>query len=428
MTKGSAPGSWLRALLAAVALSCAVAPCAAQDAMGAAELERAEPGALMGERAFRRFDAVVSLYDEARYAEAIAAAESYLGSDLSDYERAMGEQIVGFVLIALDRLGDAVPHFERAIELDALPNQAHFNLMRSLAQLYASQEQWRASIDMMALYLAYQPAATAQDRIMMGQSHAQLGQYRDALSWVRGAIEQAGDASLESWHQLELSIHLELGDHRAALRVLETLAARWPDRLRYWEMMAGVHQELNEDADALAALMAAYNGGLITTEPKLLNLVRMNLYVELPYQAGRLLSEEMEAGRIEATQRNLELLLQAWTAAREYGLAAGVIDRLAAMTGDGDLLVRKARLLMEENRWQATVEAARGALALGNVSSPGDAWLLIGIALMELDRLQESRQALQQAQDYDADTRRQAREWQRFVEDRIELAGLRAGG
>lgn len=420
------PWHSLCTVLAAVVLACAAMPCIAQDAAGA-ELERAERGVLMGERAFRRFEAIVALYGEARYAEALEDAESYLGSDLNDYERAMGEQIVGFVLIALDRLADAVGRFERAIELDALPNQAHFNMMRSLAQLYASLDQWRASIDMMALYLAYQPEPTAEDRIMMGQNHAQLGQHRDALSWVRGAIEQAGDESLESWHQLELSVHLELGDHRAALRVLETLVARWPDRLRYWEMMAGAHQELSADADALAALMAAYNGGLITTEAKLLNLARMSLYIELPYQAGRLLSQEMEAGRVDASRPNLELLLQAWTAAREFGLAAEVIDRLAPMTGDGSLFLRKARLLMEENRWQATVEAARQGLALGNVSNPGDAWLLIGIALMELDQLQESRQALQRAQDYDAGTRRQAREWQRFVEDRIELAELRPG-
>jgi hypothetical protein len=57
---------------------------------------------------------------------------------------------------------------------------------------------------------------------------------------------------------------------------------------------------------------------------------------------------------------------------------------------------------------------------------PGNAWLMVGIALMELEQLQESRRAFQQAQEFDVDSRRQAREWQRFVEDRIQVAELRS--
>jgi len=192
-------------------------------------------------------------------------------------------------------------------------------------------------------------------------------------------------------------------------------------------MMAGAHQALNEDVEALAALMAAYNGGLIDEPAKLLNLVRLNMYVELPYQAGRILGRAIEAGVVEASPANLELLLQAWTAAREFDRAAEVVDRLATLTADGDLLLRKARLMMEQNRWQAMLEAARQGLEIGNVGKPGEAWLMIGIALLELDQLRESRRAFQQAQEFDADSRRQAREWQRFVEERIQVAELRAG-
>jgi tetratricopeptide (TPR) repeat protein len=118
-------------------------------------------------------------------------------------------------------------------------------------------------------------------------------------------------------------------------------------------------------------------------------------------------------------------LLSAWTAAREFDRAGQVIDRLAPQTGDGNLYMQKAQLLMQQNRWQATIDAGRQALELGKLSRPGEAWLLIGIASMELGKLQESRQALLRAQEFDEATRRQAREWQRFVEDRIQVAEAR---
>jgi tetratricopeptide (TPR) repeat protein len=417
----------LLVLCAAVGLAGHLQPAHAQEsAAPRADTTRKEPGVMMSERAFRRFEAITTAYEEARYADALAAAEAYLQAELNEYERAMGEQITGYILIALDRLDEAVPRFQRAIELDALPNSAHFGMMRSLAQLYATREQWRRSLDMMAEYLRYQPEPTAEDRILVAQNHVQLGQHREALPWVRGAIKDAGADAQENWYQLELAIHFELGDHRAALPVLKAMVARWPDRLRYWEYLAGAHQELGQDADALAALMAAYNGGLVEEEAKLLNLVRMNLYLDSPYQGGVILARALEAGQVEARAANLQLLLQAWTAAREFERAARVIDRLAPLTGDGELFLQQARLMMEQNEWQATLEAARKALELGNLSQPGNAWLLVGIALMELEQLQESRRAFQQAQEFGVDARRQAREWQRFVEDRIEAAELRS--
>jgi tetratricopeptide (TPR) repeat protein len=388
--------------------------------------QRAEPGAMMGERAYRRFEAVSALYSDGRYAEALAALEGYLGGDLNDHERAMGEQLAGYTLLALDRLPAAVPLFERALALDALPNSAHFALMRTLAQVYAANEQWQRAIDTLQAYFRYRGEPADEDRILVAQAHAQLGRPRDALPWVRSALESAGARAPETWHQLELALLFELEDYRRALRSLAALLARWPDRLRYWEMMAGAHQELGEESEALAALMSAYQLGLVTEERKLLNLVRMNLYADLPYSGARLLAGAMEDGRVEANAANLRLLLQAWSAAREFDAAAAVIDRLAPMSGEGELYLQQARLRMEQNDWQATLDSARRALELGNLGSPGQAWLLAGIALMELERLGESREAFRRAQEFDGDTRRQGREWQRFVEERIQVAESRA--
>lgn len=390
-----------------------------------AELERKEPGVLMGERAYRRFDALVELYTTSKYSEALKAAQEFVSGDLNNYERAMGEQIYGYALIALDRVDEAVPHFEKTIELNALPNNAHFSMMRALAQLYSSREEWQKSIDLMMEYFRYQPEQRPEDQIMMAQNYAQMERYREALPWVRSAISSAGAKAVESWHQLELAIHFELKDYRSALNVLKVLVAMAPQKLNYWEMLAGVHQELNQDADALAALMAAYNGGLIVEDKKILNLVRMSMYVELPYQAGQILTKAMEAGRVQADEKNLRLLLQAWTAAREYNRAGGVIDRLGPMTGEGDLFMQKARLMMEQNEWQQTVDAARQALEVGNLSNPGGVWLMLGIGEMELGELSEARQAFQKAQEFDPKIRAQAREWERFVADRIQVANLR---
>jgi tetratricopeptide (TPR) repeat protein len=416
---------WAFAACAGLAfwLVMAPGPAAAQPR---AEAERREPaGAMISERAFRRFEALTDLYTDGRYREALAAVDAYLGAELNDYERALGEQMRGYVLVALERLDEATRHFEEALRLDALPGNAHFSTMKSLAQLYAATGRWRDAVDTLSRYLGHQAEPAPEDGVLMARNLVELGRHRDALPWVRNAIAAAGGQAPESWHQLELAIHFETEDYRRALNVLAVLVARWPDRLRYWEMMAGAHQELGQQAEALAALLAAYHGGLVIEEPKILNLVRMSLRAQSPYLAGRILQRAIDEGRVAASASHLELLLQAWIAAREYDRAAAVVERLAPMTGNGELHVQQARLAMEQGRWQDSLEAARRGLELGRVSSPGGAWLIVGIALLELGQLRESGEAFQRAQQFDEDSRRQAREWQRFVEERLQLAELR---
>jgi tetratricopeptide (TPR) repeat protein len=206
-------------------------------------------------------------------------------------------------------------------------------MMRSLAQLYAALRAVAAvHRHDGGCTCGYQPEPTAEDRILVAQNHVQLGRHREALPWVRGALKRPATTPPESWYQLELAIHFELDDHRAALPVLKAMVARWPDRLRYWEMMAGAHQELNQDADALAALMAAYNGGLIDRGSQAAEPGAHELYVDAAVPGGAILGARARGRRGRSQGPNLQLLLQAWTAAREFERAAEVIDRLAPLT------------------------------------------------------------------------------------------------
>ena len=62
----------------------------------------------------------------------------------------------------------------------------------------------------------------------------------------------------------------------------------------------------------LATLMLAYKNGLVTEEKKIMQVVRLNMFLEIPYAAGVILETEMERGRIERTEKNLDLMLSAW--------------------------------------------------------------------------------------------------------------------
>ncbi|MGD8423656.1 MAG: tetratricopeptide repeat protein, partial [Gammaproteobacteria bacterium] len=319
-----------------------------QKCEGPEGVQREERGSLIGERTFRRLSAIHEQLGENQYADALKGLKALESGNLNDYELAMVNQTFGYVYAAQGKYDQAIPYFEKALQADALPNAGHFGLMYSLAQLYAGQEKHERTVELMLEYLKYQCDPPPQAYIALGSSYASLNRYNEALPYVRKAIEKAGNDAQESWYLLELAIYFEQKDFSSASRLLTAMVAKWPDKLKYWEMLSGAFQEQQKDLDSLAALMVAYRKGLMYEAPKdqvekkILNVVRMNIFVEVPFVAGSILEKEIAAGRVEGSEKNLTLLLNAWTQAREFDRAVATIDRLAPMKPDGELYLQKA--------------------------------------------------------------------------------------
>jgi tetratricopeptide (TPR) repeat protein len=396
-----------------------------EKCVSGADVEREDRPSLMGERTYRRISSVHEMLGEEKWDDARKTLESLAKGNLNDYEMAIVQQTLGYVYTGQGKFPQAVPHFEKALSLDSLPNTAHFGLMYSLAQLYAGMDppRFQESVDLTLEYIKFQCDPKPEAFILVASGYASMQKYREALPYVQKAISGAGPKAKESWYQLELAIYFELNDYQSAANLLTRMVSTWPDKLKYWEMLSGAYQELGRDTDSLSVLMVAYQKGLITEEKKILNVVNMNMFLDVPYVAGIVLEKEMNAGRVETNEKNLEKLRSAWTAAREFDRAVAVIDQLAPMKPDGELYVQKAQLMMEKGQWEGVIAAAEQALEKGGLKKPGGAYLMIGIAGNELERWDVAREALNEAKRVgNQTTRRQAADWLTFVEDRRQVA------
>ncbi|MCZ6537385.1 MAG: tetratricopeptide repeat protein, partial [Gammaproteobacteria bacterium] len=269
--------------------------------------ERKPRQTAMDERTYRRLSVVHELLGNNELPAAMQRLQVLAAKGgFTPYEQSQIQQTFGFILAQMggkDNYGRAIPHFEKAIALDALPDSAQKGMMYSLASLYASQGRYRDTIDMMMKWLCIEKQPPGAALILIGSSYAQLPKYREALPWVKKAIESQPEKPVESWYQLELAIFYELAQYQNAADILKTVIRYWPDKARYWEMLAGAYQELRQDSNALATMMLAYQKGLLEKEDRLLNLVRMNLFLENPFMAGTILDTEINRGRIQGTQR-----------------------------------------------------------------------------------------------------------------------------
>lgn len=376
----------------------------------------------MSENAYKRLGAIHDLMGENLNAEAMENAKALLGNTrLNNYEKALIYQTIGFIHANKNELKPAIEYFEKSIAENALTPDAQQGMLYSLASLYMSQEEFRKAISTAREWFKYEAEPKGDAYMLIGSSFAQMKEYGNALPYVQKAISIA-EKPQEPWYQLELAIHFEEKQVARAVPLLQKMIQFWPDKESYWETLYGAHLQLEQDKDALSTLMVAYRKGLIAEEDKLLNLVRLNLFLTIPYTAGEILAKEMKAGRIEKTRKNLELLQSAWTSSQEYDKALAIMSELGRMTGDPAFAIDQAKIYNELADWDNVIKSANIALEQG-YKKQGEAQLLIGTAYSELGQYQRALQAFRAAEQVGtAEQSKNAKAWIGFVNDRLKIA------
>ena len=387
-------------------------------------LEHKAPGQAMTEVVYKRLGAVHEMIGDGDMQRALTDLERLANMRLNNHESALVQQTFGFVYVQMDRNQEALQSFEASLAMEALPHAVTQGLMYSLAGLYAAEGQYMKSIETMREWFRYEAEPRPEAYMMIASAFAELEEYDSALPYVQKAIARSPEPK-ENWYMLEVAIHLEGERYREAIAVLRTMLKFWPGVARYWDMLAGMHLELGEDRPALDAMMIAYAKGFLDTEAKLIAAAQLNLLLEIPFTAGELLEKGINDGVIERNVDNLEMLLLAWTNAREYDKAIATIDELAPLGEDGKYYMQKAGIANERGDWELAIVAAGEALEAG-LEEPVEAHMIAGMANAELGRFDDAIAAFELARSNgDTEERANAASWIAFVEEKVQLQAAR---
>jgi tetratricopeptide (TPR) repeat protein len=366
----------------------------------------------------KKFQGVSDRFGNGDLDGAMESLRSMMEWNLSKYEKAVVYQFMGFVYVQQNNIDEAIRVFKKVVDLNVLSNSQHQSTQFNLASLYGSQEKWDLAIETLMMFYKFQKEPVSESYIMTGIAYFQKGQPLEALPYIHIANEKALKPK-EQWLQLELAILFINKRYDEAIEVVTKLSTYWPEKEKYWETMAGTYMEMQKDADALAALSLGYKNDAISKAETLENLARLNLYLEIPYQAATLIEKNIDRGSIENNEKNLRLLLGAWTAAREFDKAIGVIDILAPLTGEGKLYIQKAMLLNENGDWKGVQDATEKALTDTGLENPGDVYILRGMAETELGNYDQAVESFSQAIELGSETnKRNAEAWIEYVSDR----------
>ncbi|MCY3623774.1 MAG: tetratricopeptide repeat protein [Gammaproteobacteria bacterium] len=379
---------------------------------------RDAPSTTMSEGFYTRLFRVHELLDADSPEGALELMDRIRPDRIGKYEAAQLYHTYGFVYSQLGRRDEALEAFQKCLELDALPTHQQQGVVYSVAGFHAGDERYEESNAALLRWFRYESDPIAEAYIFMGANFAQREMMREALPYVVRANRLAKQPS-QNWRNLQLAIHVSLRQLAEAIDLLKDNIGIWPGNSRNYVALSGLYTETGQDEGALAALSIPWKRGVLVAQAEILNLVRLNLFLENPARAGTILSEAMERGHVEESSENLQLLLNSWTMARETDRAVDTIDKLAQLAEDGEAYYRKALLLNETGEWEEVVESCRLAMEKGGLKKLGEVWLLQGVALAELGRFDRAIAAFENAKHSGNEgVRRSASTWISYVHER----------
>jgi tetratricopeptide (TPR) repeat protein len=342
-----------------------------------------------------------------------------------EYLEAIIYQALAQVQWALEDYDSALSSFERAVELDALPNETHFALMYQIAQLYYMKDRYRDALGRLDIWFCKAPKERIKPDayVLKGSIHAQLNEWQETISAIDTAIGMSDDPR-ENWFQLKLASNFEMNDYPAAAATLEEIIKRWPNKKVYWSQLSNVWFKLEQDDKALAVMALAHRKNLLDTEGDYLYLSNLYSFRDVPYKAGETLQEGLDKGIVEASEKHWTLTGDAWYAAEELENALAAFEQAGKMATSGDMDLRRGYILIDLERWEAARDALVSALEKGGLTERkmGEGNLMLGMAEFNLGNWDRADNIWQVAQRYDA-SRKAAQQWRNHLREERSRKG-----
>jgi hypothetical protein len=337
-----------------------------------------KPAGAISESTYRRLERIMDMISKEKYGEAEPKLNEMMAEPRADYEKAIILQTLAFVYASTKRELQGIKAFEQAIATNALPSQTQEQMLFNVAQLYLAEGMYDKGMERLNAYINESCNPLAEAHVQLASVHAEKKQWRDSLKQIDIALVKA-KAPKEAWLQLKLALHYELKEFPRCAEVLVHLVALNPIKEEYWKQLSGMLLEIRKDPEALAALALAERRGYIDEEGEYKNLANLYMYMQIPVKAANLLDRGFTAKQLPGTEKNFEMLANAWIMAREYDKAEVAMARAAAASDKGELFKRLGQIQIENENWKGALESLRKAQRKGGLKDPGETAFLLGV-------------------------------------------------
>jgi tetratricopeptide (TPR) repeat protein len=367
----------------------------------------------LDEATWKRLNAVYEDVAEEKYDEAFDKLQNMIPRMVNDYQKAVLAQATAQVEWARGNYDQSLIGFERAVELDALPDHAHFGLMYQIAQLYYMKDRYDDALDKLALWMCKVPKEKITDvaYVLQASLYAQKKDWKNVITAIETAISLSEEPK-ESWYQMKLAAHFDLEQLPQAAQTVEILIEHWPEKKTYWVQLSQIYYKIKMTDEALSVMALAYRRTLLDKETDLMYLSNLYSNSEVPFKAAKVLQKGIEDGIVAATKKNWTIVADSWYSAQEMENALLAYEKAGEASDDGEIDLRRAYILVDMERWEDALAAVNAAIEKGGFSDNkvGDAYVLLGMSEFNLGNYDNAGAAWRRAVKYEK-TKKSAQQW-----------------
>jgi hypothetical protein len=371
---------------------------------------------------YERITKAQDLVDEKKYQAALKSLNSLYNPDkLTEYEQANVLNYIGFVYYNMDDVNNAIRTYERMLAIPSLEPQTAKQTTYTMVQLLTMQEQYGKALSTLERWFALEPNPAPEPYILKAQILYNLNRFQEMVPSIETAMDVArnrGKPVKEDWYGLLNFAYFQQENYAKVRDIQITLLQSWP-KARYWKSLAGAFTELGEDEKLIYAYDAAHTQGMLTKDTEFVTMAQLYLQAEVPYKAGTLLQEKMDAGVVEKSEKHYRLLSQAWMLAMEDDKAIPALKAAATLASDGELDLRLANAYLNVGEYGDCVTSANTAVRKGGLKNPDNAQISLGMCLYNLRRYGDAKTAFTTAAKAPR-ARRISDQWIRVIDAEVE--------
>ena len=340
---------------------------------------RQEPEAKGAKKVQAKLQKLIDVYNKDDFENTRLQADEMLANpDASPYDKAVAAQVGSQAAYNLDDTPATLAYLKQAIDLNALDNNSHFQLMYMLAGVQLQEEQYTEGLATLDKYFAETKSAKPDDLALKGQGLYQAERYAEAIPALKQAIESSPEPK-DNWQQLLMASYAETGQSGEAIKVAETIAAKSPNDKKAQMNLATVYLQADKFDQAAAILEKLRASGQMTDDKDY-----RQLYVTYANMDGKekeviaVINDGLQKGILKQDQQAYLALAQSYYYTDQIGPAIEAWQKAAPLSKDGETYLNLAKVLWQEDRIPEAKKAAKAALDKG-VKKPEEARKIIAL-------------------------------------------------
>jgi uncharacterized protein HemY len=361
---------------------------------------RKEPKLEMSSGAQKDLNKAADLINENKNDEAEPLVQKVINDDhASKYAQAFAHQLQAQINWEKDKNAEAIAEYKKAVELDSLPNDAHFQVIYQIAQLQIQDEKYPDALATLDQWEKLTGANTADELALKANAYYRTDKFQDAVDTMKKALSMT-DKPNDSWTQILMASYFELNQYDQAAQVVQQQMAKNPNDKKLLNQLATIYIQADKPQQALDLMAKAKSQGLITTSEDYMQLAKLQAAADKYKDASATLKEGLDKGILKPSFDVYKLQGDVCTQADEDACAIDAYTKASPQAKDGNVDYQLGYLLFYSDKSKDAAEALTRAISKGGLRQEGEAYLLRGDAENDLNQASAATADWQKASGY----------------------------